>query len=152
MLDSNTVSSSHVGTTSYMAPEVFKGASYRRTAEVFSLGCVFSEIFTCMHGLSSHELSIYLKNKPFSQCVPNIIKWLCIIPKDNDLKQPNSLIYANEISEMLNKNPLNRPTLRGFMNSFVVYHLTIAVLKSCHTSSLHHLLPKSTQVMMVSNC
>jgi serine/threonine protein kinase len=45
------------GTRKYCAPEVYQEESRGRSADVFSLGCVFLEIFTVAQGISLDEFA-----------------------------------------------------------------------------------------------
>jgi serine/threonine protein kinase len=74
-------------TWTYCAPEVIEGDSYGRAADVFSLGCIFAEIATCLAGKSLKTFSCFrsgsigrdgrlAEDSSFHANIPLVREWL----------------------------------------------------------------------------
>ncbi|KAI3659278.1 hypothetical protein MP638_003306 [Amoeboaphelidium occidentale] len=104
--DKKTQASTNAGTENYMAPEILNGDKYGRTAEIFSMGCIFTEIYAAMNGLSSTDLLRHKKEKPFGKSIEKTLKALQIIGQKNAAERE-----TNAISGMLAIKPLERPAM-----------------------------------------
>ncbi|KAJ3050375.1 hypothetical protein HK102_012313, partial [Quaeritorhiza haematococci] len=99
-------SSSYASTKDYMAPEVAKGDRHSRTAEVFSLGAVFVELFTVLSNHRVMALDKVRKNRAYWLSIRRVRKWMDAIVMSN----PKLVPYNEIISKMLEEKPLNQPT------------------------------------------
>jgi serine/threonine protein kinase len=127
-------------TATYCAPEVDKEEKYSRAVDVFSLGCVFAEIFTCLVGekLDSFvdaragvapDSSSFAKARPdksFQANIPRVYHWLTKLatsPKtqDRDLMALD-LVFKDFHHDLLNRGHLvflfEHPFRRGFEPNF----------------------------------
>ena len=67
------------GTLSYRAPEIAPGQKRGRKADVFSLGCVYSEMFTVTQGISVEEYRNFRYDAgsiAFRDCLDKVQDWL----------------------------------------------------------------------------
>jgi serine/threonine protein kinase len=88
-------------TQTYCAPEVYEDDAYGRAADIFSLGCVFAEMYTCLHKRSTEELAELRANVPktlssskrlensdidrsFHANQPRVVDWLRSLPALDD--------------------------------------------------------------------
>ena len=104
------IASRYKGTLQYMAPELINGDSYHRTADVFSLGCIFAELFTIMSGFRSGHLFGFLKNKAYFQCTHWAINFVVALKNNLFSNSDAAATYVEVISKMLDMIPLDRPT------------------------------------------
>ena len=113
----NSASDSHrvKGSLAYRAPEVQPHSKRGRKADVFSLGCVYSEMVTVCRGKSVEE---YRKNRldagstAFSKCLPTVKKWL----KDLERNWLSDLLI-DEILSMVCSKADDRPTAGKALNN-----------------------------------
>lgn len=76
-LDTSTSDDQKVqGTVVYRAPEVVFNRKRGRKADVFALGCVYSEMFTVIQGKSVEEYRDARQNAAFRDCLPTVQTWL----------------------------------------------------------------------------
>lgn len=112
-------------TPRYCAPEVFQHERRGRAADIFSLGCVFAEIFTVLGGRHPHDFADYRKAETeyesFHANIQHVKCWVLEMSLSSyeDLPQrdrryrhslvtdPN-LIYL--LIEMISHEPEKRPT------------------------------------------
>ncbi|KAG8527905.1 uncharacterized protein KY384_006821 [Bacidia gigantensis] len=75
------------GTPTYRAPETVPNHPRGRRADVFSLGCVFSEMYTVSRGKSLQEFREYRQKAKqsivFRDCLPEVEAWLGGIERNN---------------------------------------------------------------------
>jgi serine/threonine protein kinase len=112
-------------TPRYCAPEVFKYEKRGRSADVFSLGCVFLEILTVYYGKHPLDFSDFRRgtgdDESFHANLPNVKQWLHdLIGEDNN--NPLQIaeeagvfarIWLTEIERMLDEDPLKRPVAQS---------------------------------------
>ena len=92
------------GTPEYRAPELLPGIRRGRLADVFSLGCVFSEMLTVSQGQSAGDFRTMRQGKPFRDCLPEVCEWV----GRYDRREENYLL-CSLIKDMLCENPIDRP-------------------------------------------
>ncbi|KKA22722.1 hypothetical protein T310_3265 [Rasamsonia emersonii CBS 393.64] len=103
------------GTPVYRAPEVRPDNPRGRQADVFSLGCVFSEMLTVCCGRSLDDFQNF-RRAPENECgalafrenLPNVQEWLNQLKKDSDDFLCETLVW--QIMLMIKSNPDARPT------------------------------------------
>ena len=98
-----------IGTPMYRAPEVQSG----RAADIFSLGCVYSEMLTVIQGKQMEDFQISRFNSldqtvlPFKICLPKVIEWIQqFAAKDKD-GLANTVVKL--VVWMLKEEPGSRP-------------------------------------------
>jgi len=103
-----------VGTPYYMSPEIIENKPYQFKSDVWSLGCILYELCTLEHTFRA----------------ANIIELIKKIL--NETPEPIPSCYSRELQEVisliLNKNPIQRPSIDqllqiNFMRSVLVYFL-----------------------------
>lgn len=101
------------GTPRYRAPEVASKQERGRAADVFSMGCVYFEMLIVSQGKSVKEYAAERGKMAYRLCLPAVEAWLNKIEtgKLNDL-------LKDEICDMMNKDPQNRPTAQDVLNHF----------------------------------
>ncbi|KAI9724068.1 MAG: hypothetical protein M1812_000786 [Candelaria pacifica] len=62
-------------TRTYCAPEVAAGEARGRSADIYSLGCVYAEIFTVLAGKRVQDLAEHLGG-PFYMNSPKVVSWV----------------------------------------------------------------------------
>ncbi|KAF2824320.1 kinase-like protein [Ophiobolus disseminans] len=100
------------GTLRYCAPEVFTYEESGRSADIFSLGCVFLEMVVVLshsHTLTELEALRPLKNRSYEANLDYIDQWLAL-PSHTRAKTQH-LLY--EIRQMLNRDRTMRPTAKA---------------------------------------
>lgn len=111
---SATVNNNVRGTPVYRAPEVKPGRARGRAADIFSLGCVFSEMFTvcCRKSLEQYQEFRRARDKEDSQLafrenLPKVSSWLhdLAATQDEDSKAVIQLL----IRQMMREDPEKRP-------------------------------------------
>ena len=98
------------GTLRYCAPEVFSYQESGRSADIFSLGCVFLEMVIVLshkHTLAELAKLRPLKNQSYEGNLDYIDQWLALA----DPTETKHLL--NEIKNMLNHNRTRRPTAKA---------------------------------------
>ena len=101
------------GTPQYFAPEYQSGERYGRSADVFALGCVFSEMLTVANYKSIDEYKTWRRRPPqathgsfaFRDSLPKVREWLRQIEKS----QLNDILVHQTLG-MLHQDPEQRPT------------------------------------------
>jgi ankyrin repeat protein/serine/threonine protein kinase len=124
------------GTPKYHAPEVFRGEQHGRAADIFSLGCVFSEMITVLcrrslvdfadcrqdeHGRGAfhHNLpKVYDWLKQLENCRPawnlrSISRWSWYNAIHEKTKTAKGIVSC--ISAMLSKEPNERPRIKNIL-------------------------------------
>ena len=100
------------GTPQYFAPEYQPGAKYGRSADIFAMGCVFSEMMTVCNHKSLTEYKSFRRvtqstygSYAFRENLPKVREWVRGVEKGllNDL-----LVF--QILRMLHQDPTQRPT------------------------------------------
>jgi len=93
-------------TPTYASPEVASGESHGRSSDIFSMGCVLTEMTTVYSGLTVHSLRFYLHNQPYYTTLgeaPSVTTWVGALEDMN--------IGREMILKMLNPVPESRPSL-----------------------------------------
>ena len=91
------------GTLEYRAPEVVSDHARGRLADVFSLGCVFSEMLTTSNNRSPEEYREMRQKKPFRDCLPQVQDWVTQFRHHE-----HSPLLCNIIKTMLSETPESR--------------------------------------------
>ncbi|KAL8702215.1 MAG: hypothetical protein Q9201_004519 [Fulgogasparrea decipioides] len=91
------------GTPEYRAPEIISDQRRGRLADVFSLGCVFSEMLTVSHGESADEFRETRQGKPFRDCLPGVRDWVMQFRN-----RGHSPLLCTIINRMLSESPKER--------------------------------------------
>ena len=107
--------SSVEGTPQYFAPEYQSGERYGRSADVFALGCVFSEMLTVANYKSIDEYKNWRRppqathgSFAFRNSLPKVREWLHQIQKSQ--KSQLNDILVDQTLGMLHQDPEQRPT------------------------------------------
>lgn len=117
--DTNTsTSGSHnvKGTFVYRAPEVVPGRNRGRKADVFALGCVYSEMFTVTQGKSAEEYRDARQkagSTAFRDCLPAVKEWLSSF--NINIKGLNALL-VDQILSMIDEDVEKRHTAQQAVN------------------------------------
>ena len=108
------------GTPQYFAPEYQPGERYGRIADVFALGCVFSEMLTVANYKSLAEYKNWRRRPQathesfaFRDSLPKVREWLWRIEKS----QLNDIL-VHQTLEMLHQDPEQRPQHKMSYTSF----------------------------------
>lgn len=121
----------HSGLTpKYGAPELHHETStgqwwshpLGKSADVFSLGCVFLEMATVISGRSVKSFEVFrskgIRSASFYETLPNAMRWIDDI-RDSDHQECQHLDnYLNTIKDMLNPDPWRRPTAKDVAKRF----------------------------------
>ena len=102
------------GTLIYRAPEIFPGQSRGSRADVFSLGCVYSEMFTVSQGKSLENYRDFRHGAgtiAFRDCLPKVEEWL----RSFDGNKLSDLL-VDQILSMIDKNAEDRITAEQAVN------------------------------------
>jgi serine/threonine protein kinase len=102
------------GTLTYRAPETLPNRKRGRKADVFSLGCVYSEMFTITQGKSLEEYRDARQeagSTAFRDCLPKVENWLRLFER-NKLSD----LLVDQILSMIEKNVDKRPTSEKAVN------------------------------------
>lgn len=102
------------GTFVYLAPEVLPNRKRGRKADVFALGCVYSEMFTVTQGKSAEEYRDARQeagSTAFRDCLPAVEEWLSLF----NSKGLNALL-VDQILSMIDKNVDKRHTAEQAVN------------------------------------
>jgi serine/threonine protein kinase len=96
-------------TPKYAAPEVACNEVHGRTADIFSLGCVFAEMNTVFSTLPLSDFDEYRLDdsnaKPYNETIPRCQTWL--------ERLENMEISTATVALMMEKDPSQRPRLKG---------------------------------------
>lgn len=113
---STTIETSVYGTPAYLAPEARVGRARGRSEDVFSLGCVFSEMLTVCLGSSLSEYQDARANHAsptpyaFREGLPAVTGWLRGLVQYSDRAQTAPYFGLGElICEMMEEGPDDRP-------------------------------------------
>ena len=102
-----------VGTLRYRAPETKNNLAGGRKADVFSLGCVYSEMLTVFCGIPFEELCDMRKAEHktdlFRDGLPTVVKWLVKLRKES-AKDENVKAMYKTIRRMIDEDPDDRPS------------------------------------------
>ncbi|KAL8897716.1 MAG: hypothetical protein Q9207_007075 [Kuettlingeria erythrocarpa] len=103
------------GAPIYRAPEVRPGQTRGRAADIFSLACVFSEMFTVCCGRSLEQYQEYRKaldkeenQLAFRENLPKVSAWLHDLAKTQD--EDSKGVFLLLIRQMMREDPEKRPT------------------------------------------
>jgi len=102
------------GTLVYRAPEVIPKQKRGRKADVFSLGCVYSEMLTVALGTSLEDYRDAREERgsiAFRYCLPKVVKWLTSFEK----KRLSDLL-VDEILSMIAEDAERRHTSEQAVN------------------------------------
>ena len=91
------------GTLEYRAPELRSDQQRGRSADVFSLGCVFSEMLTVINAESAEDFRKERQEKPFRDCLHEVREW---VTKFKNSEHSRFLYWI--INRMLQEDPNNR--------------------------------------------
>ena len=100
------------GTLRYCAPEVSSYEESGRSADIFSLGCVFLEMVVVLsynHTLADLNKLCPLKNQSYEANLDHIDQWLALA-EPTETKTQHLL---DEIKQMLNRDRTRRPTAKA---------------------------------------
>jgi serine/threonine protein kinase len=103
------------GNLMYRAPEVKPDGKHGRAADVFSMGCVFSEMFTVSQGKSLQQYENMRGEKVYKWCLASVKEWMNSPQFESG--RLNDLI-KDEIVDMIKESSDVRPTA-----SDVLHHL-----------------------------
>ncbi|KAI9774079.1 MAG: hypothetical protein M1840_005172 [Geoglossum simile] len=117
----------------YCAPEVYEGNKRGRSADIFSMGCVFSEMYSILCRRTLDDFTDHLQgdgdNGSFHANLPGVSKWVIscreskpyLIPIDTDIGVSSMQFHdpAAVILEMIRLDPKNRPIAHTIAKSFV---------------------------------
>ena len=109
-----------VGTLRYRAPETKNGKAGGRKADVFSLGCVYSEMLTVFCGISVEEFRGKHKAKHktdlFRDGLPTVMEWLGNLRKKS-AKDENVKAMYKTIRDMIEEEDAVRPKAHEALKS-----------------------------------
>ena len=105
------------GTREYRAPELKPGTRRGRLADVFSLGCVFSEMLTVSQGQSAEDFRKMRQDKPFRDCLPEVCKWV-----DKFRRRTEAYLLCGLINDMLCENPNDRAEAQNALDILRKHH------------------------------
>ena len=103
------------GTMIYRAPEVIPGSNRGRKADVFSLGAVYSEMFTVSQSKSLDEYRNARKeagSTAFRDCLPKVKAWLQSFDLSNKLND----LLVDQILSMINRDAEERHSAEQAVN------------------------------------
>ncbi|KAL8789344.1 MAG: hypothetical protein Q9195_006871 [Heterodermia aff. obscurata] len=125
-------SSDHIiqGTRYFHPPEVeqeqTKGRKSDVFADVFALGCVYSEMYTIMKQKSLEEYREFRRSAAYRDCLPRVYGWLELIGDSN--KWEYEVLFVTR--GMTEGNPEIRLTMQKVSHSLQIYGLFF-----CHACS-----------------
>jgi serine/threonine protein kinase len=125
-------------TPRYCAPEVFHYQQRGRSADIFSLGCVFSEILTTYAGLHPQEFSDYRRgvgnDESFHANLPRVADWIDthLRPTAGSILAPTHRL-SGIVHEMIHSDPTKRPTAQHIMAflSTTMFYRSAGSYKCC---------------------
>lgn len=124
-------------TLMYCSPEVAAGLPHGRSSDIFSLGCVFAEIFTSVSRKSQAEFRCYRADdgETFHNNLPRVIGWIDDLSPHFTLELYRMSRYLGEglggleprdqtrpsktvLKQMLQEEPKDRPTAADLVRDF----------------------------------
>lgn len=111
------------GSVMYRAPEVEPLKERGRKADVFSLGCVFSEMFTVTQEKSVDDYCNARGSPIYKWCLPSVKTWLERFESNSKLDD----LLKDEILEMMQEKADDRPTSLEALNIFKRYNALFCV-------------------------
>lgn len=102
------------GTPIYRAPEIKPNQSRGRKADVFSLGCVYSEMFSVAQERSLEDYRSARHEAgsiAFRDCLPKVEQWMRSFESNHVIA-----LLVDQILSMISKDPDDRPTAEQAMN------------------------------------
>ena len=109
-----------VGTLRYRAPETKNNQAGGRKADVFSLGCVYTEMLTVFCGTSFEEYcerrKAEHKTDLFRDGLPTVVKWLANLRKEL-ARDENVKAMCKTIRSMIEEDPDDRPSAHEALRS-----------------------------------
>ena len=90
-------------TPTYASPEVAAGEIHGRASDIFSMGCVLTEMMTVYSGMTIESLRLHRRGKPFHEALDSIRSFVTILD--------DMMIGKDIILEMLQEDPNDRPSL-----------------------------------------
>lgn len=125
-------------TPRYCSPEVYEGETRGRSADIFSLGCVFLEILTVYSGNDLDEFTDYRHklDTSFHANLDGVNDWidLTIHPSmiKPDVHSGELLDLLRMIRKMVDRDPFQRPTAQALRQFFAsLQHLSQFKALSC---------------------
>jgi serine/threonine protein kinase len=104
-------------TEMYCSPEVASNEPRGRSSDIFSLGCVFSEILTCICGEAVRTFQHYRTDdgESFHRNLALVVQWIDTLPEPEDIFQNlwwfgRTTQSKAKILNMLDRDPMKRPT------------------------------------------
>lgn len=113
---SATVNDNVRGTPVYRAPEVRPRQARGRAADIFSLGCVFSEMFTVCCGRSLEQYQEFRRARDkenqlaFRENLSKVSSWLHDLAVTQDENEDSGGVILLLIRQMMREDPDRRPT------------------------------------------
>lgn len=116
--DQSQTESSRAKTLRYCAPEGFDDGRHGRSANVFSLGCVYSEMLTVLAGSDLDDFADWRRNGKandyFCSSIPRVSEWVEMQALDNERAKVSLFrslfIWDDEITSTIARFPSARPT------------------------------------------
>lgn len=101
-------------TPKYCAPEVYEYESRGRSSDIFSLGCVYTEIFTVMEGRSLTDFTEFRRNvdddASFYRNLPKVNAWIKdALASNKFLVSTDQDVLYSLVLRMLDRNLSERP-------------------------------------------
>ncbi|UPX19107.1 uncharacterized protein EKO05_0009380 [Ascochyta rabiei] len=118
------------GTLRYCAPEVAQYEPSGRSADIFSLGCVFLEFLVATSpwsSLADLEVLCPLKNRSYEANLDRLDDWLRLLEDGySESREDSTPHIALELRQMLNADRFMRPTARRLVWQWADPHVTRA--------------------------
>jgi serine/threonine protein kinase len=95
------------GNLKYRAPEVKPNGDHGRAADVFSMGCVFSEMFTVSQGRPLQQYESMRGKMDYRLCIARVREWITSLEVE---PSSGDGIIKDEIIRILQENDNLRPT------------------------------------------
>jgi serine/threonine protein kinase len=120
-------------TAKYCAPEVYDYEFHGRSADIFSLGCVFLEILSVVCGKRPHEFADFRSaenedDESFRGNLENVLEWVELVLRPYSwfykalngmgLRYTDRSKLLDEIIPMVQRNPKVRPSAHEICNFF----------------------------------
>jgi serine/threonine protein kinase len=113
------------GTNEYAAPETLSNAKHGRSADIFSLGCVFLEIFCVilLATISRDDPRGLRRLTPYRLNIGRIKEWVELQSKAEERGQNRRLIPLLKLSrKMVAENPQHRPKISDVVRELAAVH------------------------------